>query len=427
MNVEYKTLAERLNRECDCAVIDLGALRQRLDDVPARGPAAPLEQTHPHLFAEAPYFLDSAHALEMQRVVAAVHAVAKLPGYQQAVLANSPDIARHAQGPGGVFLGFDFHISADGPRLIEINTNAGGAFLNIAARKAERPCCPGMSREAAQPAAILEDAVHAMFMTEWRRARGDVPLRTIAIVDTNPRGQYLYPEFLLARQLLEARGIVTFIADPCELELSDGGIAIGGVPIDLIYNRLTDFYFESDANEILRTAYLRNLAVVTPHPHAHAIYSNKENLVLLSDAPALASLGVEASHIEVLTRAVPATRPVSGCEQTWWRDRGDWFFKPRHGFGSRGAYRGDKITRRVFAEIMNGDYIAQRHIAPSERSRGSGPERETFKVDIRCYVYDGAIQLMAARMYQGQTTNFRSAGGGFAPVHVIGDDLRLSA
>jgi len=25
---------------------------------------------------------------------------------------------------------------------------------------------------------------------------------------------------------------------------------------------------------------------------------------------------------------------------------------------------------------------------------------------------------MAARLYQGQTTNFRTAGGGFAPVYV---------
>jgi hypothetical protein len=34
-------------------------------------------------------------------------------------------------------------------------------------------------------------------------------------------------------------------------------------------------------------------------------------------------------------------------------------------------------------------------------------------------VYDGMIQLMAARLYQGQTTNFRTAGGGFAPVYLL--------
>ena len=39
-----------------------------------------------------------------------------------------------------------------------------------------------------------------------------------------------------------------------------------------------------------------------------------------------------------------------------------------------------------------------------------------LKVDLRNYVYDGEVLLIAARLYQGQTTNFRTPGGGFAPV-----------
>jgi hypothetical protein len=39
-----------------------------------------------------------------------------------------------------------------------------------------------------------------------------------------------------------------------------------------------------------------------------------------------------------------------------------------------------------------------------------------MKFDLRNYVYDGAVQWVAARVYQGQTTNFRTPGGGFAPV-----------
>jgi hypothetical protein len=40
-------------------------------------------------------------------------------------------------------------------------------------------------------------------------------------------------------------------------------------------------------------------------------------------------------------------------------------------------------------------------------------------VDIRAYVYAGEILMLAARLYQGQTTNFRTPGGGFAPVFVV--------
>ena len=41
---------------------------------------------------------------------------------------------------------------------------------------------------------------------------------------------------------------------------------------------------------------------------------------------------------------------------------------------------------------------------------------QLMKADIRAFVYQGSVQLFAARLYQGQTTNFRTPGGGFAPV-----------
>ena len=66
-----------------------------------------------------------------------------------------------------------------------------------------------------------------------------------------------------------------------------------------------------------------------------------------------------------------------------------------------------------------GDYIAQDLVAPSERMIKLDGCTETRKVDVRLYVYDHRILLTAARLYQGQTTNFRTPGGGFAPVFPI--------
>jgi hypothetical protein len=37
-------------------------------------------------------------------------------------------------------------------------------------------------------------------------------------------------------------------------------------------------------------------------------------------------------------------------------------------------------------------------------------------VDIRNYCGQGTTWLRAARLWRGQTTNFRTPGGGFAPV-----------
>ena len=52
----------------------------------------------------------------------------------------------------------------------------------------------------------------------------------------------------------------------------------------------------------------------------------------------------------------------------------------------------------------------------SERMIRIDNERQTRKLDVRLYTYGGQVLLSAARLYQGQTTNFRTPGGGFAPL-----------
>jgi hypothetical protein len=409
--------SEILNRACDCSAVDLAKLTRDLEG--ALQSKATL-QGREHLFSELPVFLDPAHAAQMQRLIGAFEAVTRLPKYREVALREAPGIAWSDYGADGAFMGFDFHITPNGPKLIEVNTNAGGAFLNIAARNAQHACNPAAAEYlAALPdAARLAQDVIAMFQREWRLMRAR-PLRTIAIVDENPKAQFLYPEFELARNLFASRGIRAFIADPAELELTDNCLRLRGENIDLVYNRLTDFYFEAPAHRVLRLAYERDLAVITPHPRAHALYANKRNLALLTDAAVLEEIGVTAAIRDILLNGIPATRAVLGFADEWWRARKSWFFKPRSGFGSRGAYRGEKLTRRVMAEVVNGEYIAQEFTPPSERWRSAHAGEEALKIDIRCYVYAGRIQLMAARLYRGQTTNFRTAGGGFAPVYVV--------
>jgi len=408
------SLAERFNRECECSVVDVPALRARFD--PALG-----TETHAHLFADTPVFLAADHAREMQRVIAAVESVTHLPAYREAVLSNAPEIARRPPHTRGVFLGFDFHIAPDGPKLIEINTNAGGALLNLELQRSQQTCCTALTDRLCGVSApgSVEDEIFGMFLTEWRLARGTQPLHTIAIVDDAPGEQYLYPEFLRFQALFESRGVHAFIADARALTIDSGSLMHHGRRIDLVYNRCTDFYFSDTAHSALARAHAQDLAVVTPHPHAHALYSHKANLVLLSDEPTLRAMHAAPEDIDVLTDAIPQTRRVGAAEAHWWDQRKHWFFKPESGFGSRGTYRGDKITRRAFGDVMGGGYIAQRFAPPSERRRPAAAE--CFKVDVRNYVYDGKTQLLAARLYQGQTTNFRTAGGGFAPVFLLDD------
>ena len=137
-----RLISERLNQGCFCITLDrtaLGNALQREVDDPEFSSA--LINTHPHLFSSSPVFLEQSEIGAMLRVVRAIEAVARLPGYRDAALSWAPEIARHDFGPLGAFMGYDFHLAAEGPRLIEVNTNAGGAFLNGLLAKAQRACC----------------------------------------------------------------------------------------------------------------------------------------------------------------------------------------------------------------------------------------------------------------------------------------------
>jgi hypothetical protein len=59
---------------------------------------------------------------------------------------------------------------------------------------------------------------------------------------------------------------------------------------------------------------------------------------------------------------------------------------------------------------------AGREAVATGTNAGAAFRPTALKYDVRCFVYAGKIQLLAARLYQGQTTNFRTPGGGFAPV-----------
>ena len=417
--------AELLNRSCHCITVDRAALAEKLEAGPATtGLYRSICDNQPHLFASLPVFVSRAHVDAMRAVVAATERALAQPKVREVLLAAAPEIARIDHGPRGVFLGYDFHLGPTGPQLIEINTNAGGALLNAALGAAQRACCDEVGLlmttvlASGTPAlGAFEDEVVRMFHAEWRLARGERPLACIAIVDEEPRAQYLHPEFLLFRQLFERAGLTALVADPRELRHAEGRLWCGGEAIDLVYNRLTDFALAADGNAALRAAYRADDVVVTPHPRAHALYADKRNLALLCDAQRLRALGVDDASAALLAHAVPRTvlvEPARGDEM--WQDRRRWFFKPVDGYGGKAAYRGDKLTRGTWQRILERPYVAQLVVPPSERTIEVGGCEQQLKLDLRNYVYDGRVQLVAARLYQGQTTNFRTAGGGFAPV-----------
>lgn len=404
-----------LNSECFCVGIDLDVARDQLQGIlEAQGQSADLLESHPHLFSSLPVFVSRQHIACIERVVMALEVAVQSAAYQAAVLEWAPDIARFDPGSPGGLLGLDFHLSADGPKVIEINTNPGGILLNALLGKAQTSCAPDRLIAPADPRQV-EQHVLDVLRTEWRLQRGGAPLTTVAIVDETPRKQFLYPEFVLYRELFQRHGYLTEIHAPEEFSAAAGRLFVNQIPVDLIYNRLTDFPLRDVPNAALKEAYLAGQVVLTPHPRAHALYADKRNLSLLGSREFLQSLEIEQDAIDALTTSVPRTVLLTPANRDeMWAQRRNLFFKPAAGYGSKAAYRGDKLTHRVWEALREGCYVAQALVPPSERRVAAGSD--ALKVDIRCYAYRGQAVMFAARMYRGQTTNFRTQGGGFAPV-----------
>lgn len=416
-----RDLADELNRSCFCISLDRKAMAAAMrcasgDD----GFFLKHIDNRPHLFSNLPVFLPRADLDSMLATVAAIEDVARSTGYREAAASWISAIARHGHGPHGAFMGYDFHLAGDAPRLIEINTNAGGAFLNAISARAQLACCPEVAAAMADAQASHFDRdVIAMFEAEWQlQGRLGRP-KSIAIVDDAPEGQYLYPEFLIAQRLFEANGIASLIADPSDLAYDGHALTCRGQTIDLVYNRLVDFGLSLPQHDTVRRAYDDGAVVVTPSPHNHAMLADKRNLTLLTDANRLRDWGVPEDTRAALAAIPKAVVVTSNNADNLWQRRKVLFFKPVAGHGGKAVYRGDKLTRSTWTEILGAGYIAQDFAPPGERLIKLGDETVARKVDVRLYTYDGSLLVAAARLYQGQTTNFRTEGGGFAPVFFI--------
>ena len=416
-----RDLAAEFNRSCFCVTLDKEALAGALAEA-SRDPT--FYEAHikarPHLFSNVPVFLPQAEGDAMLAIVAAIERTTQLREYREAVLSWAPEGAAPDFGPAGAFMGYDFHLSENAPRLIEINTNAGGALLNAYSARAQLACCDMVeSLKTGTALGDFDSSVVAMFESEWRRQRGGGRPRTIAILDDQPEQQYLYPEFLLMQRLFAMEGIESFILDPSSLSYDSGVLRFGDKPIDMIYNRLVDFSLSGPRHEALRTAYLAGAVVVTPNPHNHALFADKRNLTLLSDPDTLRRWALPADVIDQLLSIPRAVVVRKDNADQLWSERKRLFFKPVAGHGGKAVYRGDKLTRSVWAEITSSDYIAQNLAPPTERQVLIDGSPQPRKLDVRLYTYAGELLLAAARLYQGQTTNFRTEGGGFAPVHFL--------
>lgn len=333
--------------------------------------------------------------------------------YQQQVLPLCPESARFDPGHDSVMMGYDYHLTAEGPKLIEINTNAGGSLLAWIAYARHHGLAEAM------PASVKAQLLQT-FAEEWHRFGGKGHPQTIAIIDENPAEQHLFGEMEFFAELFHAWGAHAWVVDPSELEPRDTGLYLRDRPVDMVYNRHTDFYLETDALQPLLHSYLQKQVCLTPNPHTYGLLGDKRRLLQLSDPAFREPFALDDAVEDQFAKGLLACRLLADCDRDQvWQDRKTLVFKPVNHYGGKGVLLGKSISHKRFEALPPGETLVQTAAPPNVTDAGElGP----MKTDYRLFMYRDRMVGLTARLYQGQLTNLRTEGGGFAPVEIRIDE-----
>lgn len=347
-----------------------------------------------------------------EKAVQTLYHLSRRPEYQ-ARLETVPGVTEAAPPNQSVLMAYDFHTTEDGGcYLVEVNTNASGYLL----------CALMESAHSGTPfdqQATVQD-LRASFEREANQFGLDLQKSKIAISDDDILGQKMYAEFLMYRDWFRAMGASVEFAESKDFQIKDGRLHASSGPVDLIYNRCTDFYFEDPSHSSLRESFVKGIACLTPQPREYWLLADKQRLVQWSQEGFLAC--ASPAEREAIGQVLIPTfeKSAFASEDDIWSERKNLFFKPKRSFGGKSVYRGESVSRKVFERLMSEDILIQR-FQPAARFPTDDPRSvlTNWKYDLRCFVYQDRIQLAAARIYQGQVTNFASPMGGFTRVQFV--------
>lgn len=321
--------------------------------------------------------------------------------YYKAQLAdkNIVDPGNHA-----IMMSYDFHLDESQTlKLIEINTNA--AFLALGYEMYRM-------RDMVLPVADFSMAeIRDCILNEMQQWGSDKRqgLR-VSIIDDNPQAQKLFVEFLLYQSYFKIWGFDVSIDDYRELSEN----------VDFVYNRFTDFYFSQESSLHLKKMYSEKQICFSPNPFEYFMLADKQRLIDWADPQLWSGFTDFDKQKNIIQKHLLGTTELTkeNADELW-AQRKNLFFKPKQAFGSKQSYKGSSISRRLFDELISQSIVAQQYLQAPEMTFNLDQQEFKLKYDLRFYVYQNRVQLVLARLYNGQVTNLQTPMGGFAPVVFI--------
>lgn len=350
----------------------------------------------PHLFCGQPVSLPSPLIAKIDRFRKFFYEITSTSQWREEAFSSRP--MPKPTNYESLLTAFDFHFMDDGNlRLIEINTNASLFLPFWLLYDVTKTPLPNEFRPEGFIGAFHE--THKQFSGQ--------PLKKIVIFDENPSEEGLYFEFLLNQEFFQQQGL------ECEVMGTKDLHRLRPEPGLLIYNRHTDFFLAHPNLSVLQQGYFQSQLCVSPHPMGYSTMAHKNLLSRLRQS--------FMNRDKDLAQWVPQQLELNESDkETLWAKRKSYFFKPVASFGSKGVYSGKGISRKKFEELWSQKYLAQERCPAGTILVPVDGEEKKMKFDLRFYVTPREILLAGARVYQGQTTNVRTPGGGLSPLSLSG-------
>jgi hypothetical protein len=300
-----------------------------------------------------------------------------------------------------ILMAYDFHATPAGDaKLVEINTNASGYLFSALMN------CAHTTEDVSTSVAVQD--LKGSFEEE-----GFSTGQNVAIVDDNLAEQKMFSEFLMYRDLLNSWGANSRIEEAAAVDTSR---------FNFIYNRSTDFYLMAPEHKALRNAWENGSPVISPQPREYLLLADKERLIDFSKEGWLERAGASQEERDSVREVlIPSfEKDHFGSVDELWSQRRTLFFKPKHSYGGKSVYRGESVSRKVFDRLMSEDILIQKYFPASPLPDVQpGDPLAHWKFDVRFFVYRDRIQQVAARLYQGQVTNFSTPLGGFTRIEFV--------
>ena len=321
-------------------------------------------------------------------------------------------------------------------QFVELNAEcpAGIAYQDVAAEIfCELPVMREFSRQhRVTPMYCRRNLLDALIKI-YERVRGRNSKPQIGIVDY--KGLPTQREFELFKEFFEAHGFATTIADPRDLELSEGKLKHGDFRIDLVYRRLLTTELLEKADECtafinaykgsaavfvnsFRTKYVHKkmlFGVLTDERHQHC-FSKPEKEAIRGSVP--------------WTRRLEDTRTTYDASQIdlleFVRTRRDRLvLKPNDDYGGHGIYIGWESSASewdsAIAHALKGDYLAQERVTTSREVfpfvDASGVQMVEQLLDLDPLLFFGEVSGGFTRLSSSSLANVTS-GAGMVPTMI---------